>query len=157
MGRSDRDVVSAAAAPEAQTGVRPVVPESGAAARRRLVVLAIDDQPRFLESLHLALEDVHHVETRTSAVDALALLREDPQRFDVVLCDLAMPDIDGAAFHERMREMGIGDRFVLMTGGAFTPRAAEFVRTGVCPSIVKPFVLERLLALLDTVTCTKAV
>lgn len=63
-----------------------------------------------------------------------------------------MPVMDGATFYERMQEMGIADRFVLMTGGAFTPRAADFVRSGACPSISKPFLLERLLALLDDVT-----
>ena len=92
------------------------------------------------------------METRTSAAAALELLREDPDRFDVVLCDLAMPGTDGVTFYERMQEMGIADRFVVMTGGAFAPRAADFVRSGVCPSIGKPFLLERLLALLDEVT-----
>lgn len=100
----------------------------------------------------LALEDAHLVETRTKAAEALELLRADPQRFDVVLCDLAMPGMDGVTFYERMLEMGVGDRFILMTGGAFTARASDFMRSGVCPCIGKPFLLERLLALLDDVT-----
>jgi DNA-binding NtrC family response regulator len=109
-------------------------------------------QPRFLESLRLALEDAHLVETRAKADDALELLRADPQRFDIVLCDLAMPGMDGVTFYDRMLELGVGDRFILMTGGAFTARASEFIRSGACPSISKPFMLERLLALLDEVT-----
>lgn len=147
-GGSRRDV-------EASTGVRPVLPESddeSAAPRRRLQVLVIDDEPRFLESLRLALEDAHHVETRTKAAEALELLRADPERFDVVLCDLAMPGMDGVTFYEHMAEMGVADRFILMTGGAFTARASDFVRSGACPSISKPFLLERLLALLEDVT-----
>jgi len=150
------DVPASATRPsaEARTGIRPVLHSSkpSVVTRRRLQVLAIDDEPRFLESLRLALEDAHQVETRTSAAAALELLREDPDRFDVVLCDLAMPGTDGVTFYERMQEMGIADRFVVMTGGAFAPRAADFVRSGVCPSIGKPFLLERLLALLDEVT-----
>jgi DNA-binding NtrC family response regulator len=63
-----------------------------------------------------------------------------------------MPDMDGATFYERMAELGIGDRFVLMTGGAYTPRATEFIGRGVCPSISKPFLLERLLTLLHELT-----
>jgi signal transduction histidine kinase/CheY-like chemotaxis protein len=151
-------------AKEPSTGVRPVIaPEprhqSGlapaalqSAPRRRLSVLVVDDEPRFLESLRLALEDAHEVETSTDAADALRVLAEDPGRYDIVLCDLAMPDMDGATFYERMAELGIGDRFVLMTGGAYTPRATEFIGRGVCPSISKPFLLERLLTLLHELT-----
>ena len=128
---------------EPTTGVRSVAP------RRRLRVLLVDDEPRFLESLKLALEGDHEIETEGKARDALAGLAVNPTRFDVVLCDLAMPDIDGATFYERMRELGVADRFVLMTGGAFTPRAAAFVTSRTCPTIAKPFPLERLLALLD--------
>jgi CheY-like chemotaxis protein len=65
-------------------------------------VLVVDDEARFLDSLRLALDDVHAVETRTRPGDALELLEKDPQRFDAVLCDLAMPDMDGIAFYERM-------------------------------------------------------
>jgi DNA-binding NtrC family response regulator len=123
--------------------------------RRRLQVLAIDDEPRFLESLRLALEDVHHVETSSDARAALELLRADPQRFDIVLCDLAMPTMDGATFYERMQELDIAERFILMTGGAFAPRAAAFVQSAVCRNIGKPFLLERLLALLDEVSAAR--
>ena len=134
------------------TGVRPVLSASDRSdtrRRRRLRVLVIDDEPRFLESLRLALEDAHVVETRAKADEALDLLRADPLHFDVMLCDLAMPGMDGVTFYDRMLEMGVGDRFILMTGGAYTARASDFIRSGACPSIGKPFLLERLLALLD--------
>ncbi|MDB4938625.1 MAG: Histidine kinase [Labilithrix sp.] len=144
----------AANAKEPPTGVRRSVvrPAERAAPRRRLSVLVVDDEPRFVESLRLALEDSHDVETQTKAVLAIALVEEDPKRFDVVLCDLSMPDLDGAAFYARMEALGIADRFVLMTGGAFTERASEFMRRGACPRIGKPFLLERLLALFEDVT-----
>jgi CheY-like chemotaxis protein len=140
---------------EASTGVRPVLPATGAVSpvpRRRLDVLVVDDEPRFLESLCLALDDQHVVETRERSAEALELVQADPERFDVVLCDLAMPGMDGVTFFERMQELGVGDRFVLMTGGAFTARAMDFVRSGACPSISKPFLLGRLLTLLEDVT-----
>lgn len=119
---------------------------------RRLSLLVVDDEPRFLESLRLALGETHDVESADKALDAIARIERDPQRYDVVICDLAMPEIDGAAFYERLKTLGIADRFVLMTGGAYTPRAAEFLSRGVCPTISKPFLLERLLALLEQVT-----
>jgi len=64
MGGSDSGKLSKASvfAHDPQTGVRPVVPAHGTNAsnalpRRRLHILAIDDEPRFLESLSLALGD----------------------------------------------------------------------------------------------------
>ena len=131
---------------EPVTGVRPVLPS------RRLSLLIIDDEPRFLQSLRLALGDLHDVDARPKAREALEVIEKDPVRYDVVLCDLAMPGLDGAAFYERMVALGIADRFVLMTGGAFTERAAEFLAQAACPRISKPFQVERLLALLEDVT-----
>lgn len=126
-------------------------PSRTSAPRLRLEVLVVDDEPRFLRSLSLALEDDHIVDTQLRSSDALAILEANPTRYDVVLCDLAMPEVDGEMFHERMRELGVADRFVLMTGGAFTPRSAAFIATNACPTIAKPFQLERLLALFDSV------
>ena len=140
---------------EPVTGVRPVLPSASASASstpRRLSLLVIDDERRFIHSLQLALEDRHDVESHTKAAEALEALEADPRRYDVVLCDLAMPGTDGASFYERMELLGIADRFVLMTGGAFTPRAAEFIARDLCPRIGKPFPLEHLLDLLDDVT-----
>ncbi|MDQ3370069.1 MAG: response regulator [Myxococcota bacterium] len=49
------------------------------------------------------------------------LLRDEP--FDLVVCDLMMPEIDGMAILEEIRRLRpeLMARFVLMTGGA-TPR-----------------------------------
>jgi DNA-binding NtrC family response regulator len=118
---------------------------------RRLAVLVVDDESRFLASLQLVLEDVHDVVTLTSAPAALALVSADPKRFDVVLCDLGMPGVDGEAFYEHMVSLGVADRFVLMTGGAFTQRGADFIARRRCPTIGKPFLIEALLALLEKV------
>lgn len=122
------------------------------AQRRRLSLLLVDDEPRFLDSLRLALDDVHAVETRQKARDALALIEAEPKRYDVVLCDLAMPELDGMAFYVQMKALGVENRFVLMTGGAFTATAAAFLKSGECPSINKPFLIDELLTLLDDVT-----
>jgi signal transduction histidine kinase/CheY-like chemotaxis protein len=118
-------------------------PASGVASAR-CRILVVDDEPRFLESLVLALSDGHDVVACDRAPSALAMVREDVQRFDVVLCDLSMADVDGVAFFEEMRALGAADRFVVMTAGVYTERAAEFVRSRVCPCISKPFALEDL-------------
>jgi two-component system, NtrC family, sensor kinase len=118
---------------------------------RRLRILVIDDERSFLRSLELALGDLHEVVAEGRSEAALVLLRADPSRFDAVLCDLAMPEIDGVAFYKHADDLGIAKRFVLMTAGAFAPHADDFLRRSPVRRITKPFTIERLLALLEKV------
>jgi CheY-like chemotaxis protein len=89
------------------------------------------------------------VATVTSGRAALAILAGEP-RFDVILCDLMMPDVSGMDVHERLaRERPeLAQRFVFVTGGAFTERARRFVDEVGLPVIEKPFDLAKLPALL---------
>ena len=119
---------------------------------RRLTVLVVDDEPAFLRSLELVLKDMHEVVVADRSTRALELLQEDPKRFDVVLCDLSMPGLDGVALYEEVEKLGIASRFVLMTAGAFTSRADEFLARAKCKRIGKPFTLDKLIAVLESVT-----
>jgi signal transduction histidine kinase len=119
---------------------------------RRLSVLVVDDEPAFLRSLQLVLEDTHEVVVCSRSQDALGLVRSDPDRFDAILCDLSMPEIDGVAFYGHMETLGVASRFVLMTAGAFTPHGEEFLRQARCRRIGKPFALEKLLSVLSAAT-----
>ena len=121
------------------------------APRRKLSLLVVDDEKRFVDSVRLVLDGIHDVTAETDPRKGIALIEADPSRFDVVLCDLSMPILDGPMFHARMKELGVADRFVLMPGGAYTTRAAEFLDASACPKINKPFRLEDLLALLEDV------
>jgi two-component system, NtrC family, sensor kinase len=116
---------------------------------RRLSVLVIDDEPSFLRSLQLLLEDAHDVVVAARSRDALELVRADPKRFDAVLCDLSMPEIDGVAFYGHMEALGVAKRFVLMTAGAFTPHGEAFIRQARCLRIAKPFTPDKLFSVLS--------
>ena len=118
------------------------------ATSRRCTILVVDDEPAFLRSLELVLEDTHDVVVSARSADALELVRSNPQRFDAILCDLSMPEIDGVAFHAHLETLGLADRFLLMTAGAFTPRGEAFVRQAKCRRIGKPFTPEQLLSVL---------
>jgi two-component system, NtrC family, sensor kinase len=122
---------------------------------RRLRLLVIDDEPAFLRSLELVLEDTHEVVVCGRSADALTMLRADPKGFDAVLCDLSMPEIDGVAFYRQMESLKVADRFVLMTAGAFTPHGEEFLRQAKCKRIGKPFTYEKLVAVLNSVSTKK--
>ncbi len=132
----------------ARPGKAPHTPVKFASAPRRRV-LVIDDEPAFLRSLEMLLEATHDVTVFQEARKALALLRSNPERFDAVLCDWSMPDLDGRAFYNELAAMGLGSRFILMTAGAYTPDGHAFVRSAPCRRITKPFTADQLLAVLD--------
>ncbi len=52
-----------------------------------------------------------------------------------------MPELTGYEFYELAvaRSPSLARRFVFLTGGAFTPRAAEFLAQVGCPRVEKPF------------------
>jgi len=115
--------------------------------RRRLLV--IDDEPGLVLTVRCLLEQAHDVVTLTDGREALRVLLEEAP-FDLVLCDLAMPGLDGVDLYERVRECRpeLGDRFVFMTGGAFTEKIARFVERAARPCLQKPFPIGELEALL---------
>jgi two-component system, NtrC family, sensor kinase len=123
-----------------------------ARASRRLSILIVDDEPAFLRSLELVLEDTHDVVVCSRSREALELVRAAPRRFDAILCDLSMPGIDGVAFHGHLEAIGVADRFVLMTAGAFTPHGEAFLRSARCRRIAKPFTPESLFSVLAAVS-----
>jgi PAS domain S-box-containing protein len=112
---------------------------------RRARVLVIDDEPLIAAALKRALRE-HLVEVASNGRIAIEVLRERGSTFDLVFCDLMMPDLTGMDVYAWTGENmpGVEDRFVFMTGGIFTPRAQEFldrVRSHNV-SIEKPFDLE---------------
>ncbi|HEY6004154.1 MAG TPA: ATP-binding protein [Anaeromyxobacter sp.] len=123
-------------------------PPAAAPAGRRGRVLVVDDEPPLAQSLRRTLGREHDVVAVSSGRAALDLVARG-ERFDVILCDLMMPEITGMDLSERLaREAPDAARaLVFMTGGAFTPRAREFLDDPSRRHIEKPFDLEALRAL----------
>jgi CheY-like chemotaxis protein len=91
-------------------------------------VLVVDDDPAVLRSLQRALRK-QDVMTACNGREALEILRDDPA-FDVILCDLMMPEITGMEVYERLRELGGGleRRMVFLSGAIFSEPARVFLR-----------------------------
>jgi CheY-like chemotaxis protein len=105
--------------------------------------LVIDDEPGVGRTLHRLLGGEHDVTVLTDGHQALALFERDTD-FDVVICDLTMPDLSGIDVYQRCRAKWptLADRFVFMTGGTFTTSSREFVDSVANPFIEKPFDLQ---------------
>ncbi|HVU04100.1 MAG TPA: ATP-binding protein [Polyangiaceae bacterium] len=110
------------------------------AAKRSLRVLAIDDDPLVLKAIRRVLS-AHELTSTTQGREAISLLADDGKEFDVVLCDLMMPDLTGIDVFERAAALGRGleKRFVFLTGGAFTPETVDFLQSSANLRLEKPF------------------
>lgn len=96
-------------------------------APRRGRVLIVDDDPMVNTALGRVLRD-HDVSLAQSGREALDLLVSG-ERFDVILCDLMMPEMTGMDLHAEVsrRIPNVSDRMVFLTGGAFTVAARDFL------------------------------
>lgn len=132
------------------TGAGPPPPPAPTPPARRAKVLVIDDEPLVTTTLQRGLGAHHHVVVAAQARDALALI-ERGETFDMILCDLMMPDVSGIDVHRYLEREhpALLPRMVFMTGGAFTARAREFLRDVANEHIDKPFSTAAILELID--------
>jgi len=120
---------------------QPVRPAQGPvlSAPRRARVLVVDDEPLMARGLARILGREHDVSTLTSAREALKCLMETDS-FDVVLCDLMMPEMTGVDLHRELERSKpeIARRVLFFTGGAFTPATHAFVKRMADRCLEKP-------------------
>jgi two-component system, cell cycle sensor histidine kinase and response regulator CckA len=124
---------------------RPSSETPGPAKRAR--VLVIDDEEILLKAYRRMLSQHHDVVVARGGANALELLGADTN-FDVVLCDLMMPDIDGKQVYESLsaRSPSLAARVVFCSGGASSSRLSDFVAALPNVTLDKPFTLEALAA-----------
>lgn len=126
---------------------RPPAPikHSGAAASQRANLLLVDDDDLVAQVVRRALAHEHDIRIVNSAEAAFALFRAG-ERFDIVLCDLMMPQITGMELYRMLHELDAEQaaRVVFMTGGAFTPSARMFLDGVPNRRLEKPFELRSL-------------
>ena len=113
-------------------------------------ILVVDDEPAIRTMLANSLGVDHEVITAESGEEARAVLDQD-QAFDVILCDLMMLEMTGMDLHAWLvaEYPALAEQVVFISGGAFTPRALEYVQRVGNRLVSKPFemaVLERLVS-----------
>jgi CheY-like chemotaxis protein len=125
--------------------LRHTPPLAYAGARGR--VLVIDDEPIIGRTIEAALAGEHEVVAVSLASEAFARLAAG-ETFDVVLCDLLMPEMTGREVYERLQSdwPRAARNVVFLTGGAFTPETSDFVNRTSRPVLFKPFRIDELRA-----------
>ncbi|MDH5494042.1 MAG: hybrid sensor histidine kinase/response regulator, partial [Myxococcales bacterium] len=124
-----------------RTGLEPTRQKvaSGTIRKRSARVLLVDDDPLVLRGHARRLRRGFEAVCAESGAAALSILESD-QAFDVILCDVMMPDMDGPEFYRQVELLypDLCERFVFCTGGAFTSRAQVFLEQVGRPVIQKP-------------------
>ena len=110
-------------------------------------VLVVDDEMEIADLMRAVLEGAgFDVATAESGAVALELLAE--ARFDAIVSDVRMPDLDGAALWRavRARHPQLARRMLFVTGDTLSPQARQVLEESGCASLDKPFVNADLLA-----------
>jgi PAS domain S-box-containing protein len=103
-------------------------------------ILVVDDEPAILDIIARLLGREHEVVTAASGQAARVVLEKDAS-FDVILCDLMMPEMTGMDLHAWLAKHNpaLAAQMVFVTGGVFTPRATEYLASVGSLKIEKPF------------------
>jgi signal transduction histidine kinase/CheY-like chemotaxis protein len=121
-------------------GVTPEPAVAGAA------VLIVEDEPALAMAVAEGFTEAGFVVTRAAdGAEALALVRA--QTFDVIVCDLKMPRLDGPSFYRAIAAAApaLARRVIFVTGDVAGTEAGRFLEETGCRWLPKPFRLSELL------------
>jgi two-component system sensor histidine kinase/response regulator len=106
----------------------------------RNLILVVDDEPPLRELLAEVVEtgdyDVHQAENGQQALDRVA-----QHTYDLIVCDLFMPTMDGPAFYREVQQNypETATKIVFMTANRNLEEFATFLREVQAPVLYKPF------------------
>jgi len=134
----------------------PTLPAPAPTTSQRARVLVVDDEIAIGKAIRRILVCDHDVTLESDARVALDRLLHET--FDVVFCDLMMPNMSGMDFFDALaqRSPEQAARIVFLTGGAFSPRSAEFLRESQNVCLPKPFSREAVSAVVRNVIAPPA-
>src|SRR5204862_2330504 len=101
-------------------------------------VLVVDDEPGLRQSIGLLLADAGY-DVAAEGNGTRALERARAESFDVVLCDVRMPDMDGLAFLRAYKGGGGTGLVIMMSAYGGEEAALAAMKEGAYDYVPKPF------------------
>jgi signal transduction histidine kinase len=108
-------------------------------------ILVVEDEPTVARLIADVLED------EGFQVDVLfdgqeALKQAARETYDLVVCDMKMPWLDGQHFYKALvqADNSLNERFLFVTGDVLSPRTHQFLERHHLPHVAKPFRMEEL-------------
>lgn len=116
--------------------------------KRQHNILVIDDEEQMLDSLRLNLQQTgYSVSTAASGEEGLALF--DASDFDLVLCDLQLPDKPGMEVLRKLKERNPAIEVIIISAYGSIENAVEATKAGAFHFVEKPFEFDELQLLID--------
>ena len=110
-------------------------------------ILIVDDEQSIRDTLKEILEyEKYEVSEAKNGEEGLKMLNKE--KFDVALCDIKMPKMDGLEVLEKSVEQGIDTQFIMISAHGTIETAVEATKKGAYDFIQKPPDLNRLLVTL---------
>ena len=104
-------------------------------------ILFVDDEEDMVFLARQLLESLGYgVDTRTTGVEALALFRAQPDRFDLVITDMRLPGMTGERLAENIKKIRRDTPIILCTGFGEDISKERARRMGVREVLLKPLV-----------------
>ena len=126
--------------------VRDDTTEASASVPAGSLALVVEDEAALAVAVADALSDAgFSVDRAADGEEALAHVRE--RTYDVIVCDLKMPRVDGMTFYRTVlaEAPGLSRRIIFMTGDVAGTEAERFLEESGCRWLAKPFRLTELL------------
>ena len=107
-------------------------------------ILVIDDEKAIRRSIKEILEfEKYEVEEAEDGVQGLSMATAN--NYDVILCDIKMPKMDGLELQNKFNETNINTPLIIMSGHGNIETAVDAVKNGAFDYLAKPIDLNRLL------------
>lgn len=114
-------------------------------------ILIVDDERAIRNSLKEILGDEGY-EVDVAEDGAVALQMVEKEKYNVIFCDIKMPNMDGMEVLGKLTEMGIDSAIVMISGHGDIDTAVECIKKGAFDFIQKPLDLNRILITLKNAT-----
>lgn len=112
--------------------------ESSEEVERKLKILLVDDEKAISSTLKKFLESKgHKVITSLRAKEGLELFKKD--KFDLVLSDIIIPDMDGIELIKKIKEQNPKSKIIVITGHIQKEKQEKAKEAGADEVLIKPF------------------
>ncbi len=138
-GRGASFTIYLPAQPAAESVPEAAIPQTPLPQGDGKTILVVEDDTQLRATLVELLESWHYcVKQATNGVEALALLETADTPIDLVLSDVVMPRLGGIALFKALRQRGLQQPVVLLTGHPLTRDIDELREFGKAAWLTKP-------------------
>ena len=117
---------------------------------KEMHILYIEDEELVLKNTKLLLETIFtHVETASNGIQALELYRS--KKFDIVITDIFMPEMNGVLLVKKMKELHLGQSIIITSACEESSYLLELINLGVAHFLLKPIQMERVITVITEV------